>query len=359
MSFQLGPSRQPMADINVTPLVDVVLVLLIIFMVTAPLMQGGLQIDLPKVAARGLEVREGLIVSVRADRTIAVGNRIVPMADFERALSGAGAANRPVFLKADKAVPYGTIVELIARLRRSGVANLGLVTEPPPTGTDSVRNAVIGSGLVHVALLVVLFIVRAAAPIMIPGPDVVQVSLLDPSALTMPARPPAPQPKEEEASLPPVEDEGVKVAPPKPEKKKKPEPKKQEEPPPTPTPDTPAPALPYEAAGAAGLRGQISVDAADFAFTYYLMLVRNRVTQNWAPPAGLTAGGRPIQSVVYFRIARGGRLSAMRVEQGSGFEYFDRSTLRAVQLSDPLPPLPVGYLGSDLVVHFGFEFTAP
>jgi biopolymer transport protein TolR len=121
----------PLAEINVTPLVDVVLVLLIIFMVTAPFLQGGLEIDLPKVAARGLDVREGLVVSVRADRTIEVGNQVVPMDRFEAALSSAGAAQRPVFFKADRRVPYGTIVELIARLRHAGVSNLGLVTEPP------------------------------------------------------------------------------------------------------------------------------------------------------------------------------------------------------------------------------------
>ena len=123
--------RVPMADINVTPFVDVVLVLLIIFMVTAPFLQGGLEIDLPRVATRGLDVREGLIVSVRADRTVAVGISVVPEARFEDALARAGAAQRPVFLKADRDVPYGTIVELIARMKRAGVASLGLVTQPP------------------------------------------------------------------------------------------------------------------------------------------------------------------------------------------------------------------------------------
>ena len=129
--MRLGAQRQPLAEINVTPLVDVVLVLLIIFMVTAPFMQGGLQIDLPRVATRGLDVHEGLIISVRADRTLAVGNTIVTLDRLEDALAGAGAASRPVFLKADQAVPYGVIVELIARMRRAGVASLGLVTEPP------------------------------------------------------------------------------------------------------------------------------------------------------------------------------------------------------------------------------------
>jgi len=109
-----------------------VLVLLIIFMVTAPFLQGGLEIDLPKVAARGLDVREGLVISVRADRTVAVGDQVVSIAKFEEALGAAGAAQRPVFFKADQRVPYGTVVDLIARLRRAGVSNLGLVTQPPP-----------------------------------------------------------------------------------------------------------------------------------------------------------------------------------------------------------------------------------
>jgi len=126
-----GGSRRPMAEINVTPLVDVVLVLLIIFMVTAPFLQGGLQIDLPRVATHGLDVHEGLIVSVRRDGTIAVGDAVVGASHFEDALARANASQRPVFLKADQSVPYGTIVGYIARLRHAGVVQLGLVTQPP------------------------------------------------------------------------------------------------------------------------------------------------------------------------------------------------------------------------------------
>ena len=131
MQVRTGSQRRPMSEINVTPLVDVVLVLLIIFMVTAPFLQGGLEIDLPKVASRGLDVRNGLIVSIRSDRVVAIGDKVVPLAGFEDALSRARAAQRPVFLKADHRVPYGMIVEIISRLRKAGVASLGLVTEPP------------------------------------------------------------------------------------------------------------------------------------------------------------------------------------------------------------------------------------
>ena len=130
-----GVPRAPMAEINVTPFVDVVLVLLIIFMVTAPFLQGGLEIDLPKVASRGLDVHEGLIVSIRRDGTVALGQSVIGPARFEQALADAHAAQRPVFLKADQAVPYGTIVEYIARLRRAGVVQLGLVTQPPAGST--------------------------------------------------------------------------------------------------------------------------------------------------------------------------------------------------------------------------------
>lgn len=219
------------------------------------------------------------------------------------------------------------------------------------------RSAIAGSGLVHLVLLIVLLAVRAGTPIVVPGPDVVQVSFVDAGAVANPP-PPAPQPKplpEEAPEIAPTEETGVKLAPP-PKKKpeKKPEPVK-----PEPPQNTPVAALPYESVGNVGLRGQVAVDAVDFEFTYYLLLVRNRIAGNWSPPAGMMRGGQPVRAVVYFRIHRGGNLSDARIETSSSAEYFDRSALRAVMLSDPMPPLPLGYSGGDLGVHFGFEFQAP
>ncbi len=221
------------------------------------------------------------------------------------------------------------------------------------------RNALIGSAAVHGAVLAVLFVVRAGTPIIVPGPDVVQVALVDPSALA--PTPPAPkavepEPKREVPELAPEPGEGVKLVKPAPPKKKPPEkaPEKAPE-----TPPLQEPALPYAAVGTGGLRGAVAVDAANFEFTYYLLLVRNRIAQSWSPPAGLATGGHPVRAVVYFRIGRDGSLSGVRLETTSSVEFFDRSALRAVALSDPMPPLPLGFSSGSLGVHFGFEYATP
>ena len=110
--------------------------------------------------------------------------------------------------------------------------------------------------------------------------------------------------------------------------------------------------------GSPGLSGQIAVDTGDFAFAYYLRQVRSRIAQNWTPPAGLQSG-QPIRAIVYFKISRDGSVSSVRMETGSTLEFFDRSAVRAVTLSDPMPPLPLGFEGSDLGVHFGFQYQQP
>jgi len=216
------------------------------------------------------------------------------------------------------------------------------------------RGALVGSAVAHVTLLAVVFAVRQGEPLIVPGPDVVQVSLLEPGAV--PRVVPAPAPAEKAAmkvpDIKPEDAEGVKlVAPRKPARPATPAPEEA-------APPSAGPALPYARVGSAGLSGGLAVDARDFEFTYYLMLIRNKVAQNWAPPAGLE-GGRPVRAVVYFRVGRGGGVSAIRLESGSGVEFFDRASLRAITLSDPLPPLPLGFPGSDLGIHFGFEYTRP
>jgi TonB family protein len=219
------------------------------------------------------------------------------------------------------------------------------------------RGSIIGSAVIHLAGLILLFAVRYSTPLIIPG-DVVQVSLADMSTIRPVAPPPQPRPRDPEPEAPkiePVEESGVKIAPPKPAPKKpqEPEPQKQADP----TPESPQ--VPYARVGSAGLSGAVSVVQADFAFTYYLILVRNKIAQVWTPPSGLVTGGQPVRSVVYFKIARDGTVKGAALESTSGHEYFDRSAVRAVVISNPLPPLPEGFIGSDLGVHFGFEYGGP
>jgi biopolymer transport protein ExbD len=107
-----------------------VLVLLIIFMVTAPFLEGGLEVDLPRVSAQGLDLREGITLTVDASGRLRMDNEDIRLADLGKALESRGAASRPIFLRADARVPYGTVAQIIGRARQAGVTNLGLVTEP-------------------------------------------------------------------------------------------------------------------------------------------------------------------------------------------------------------------------------------
>ena len=213
------------------------------------------------------------------------------------------------------------------------------------------RGPVVGSTLIHVGIVAGLLIVRSSAPVIVPGPDIVQVSLVDPQMKSIAVPTPPPPRPERIPDVAPTDEEGLRL------EKPKPTPKKEEPPPEEPQkPERANPAaLPYASVGPQGLKGEIDVDAADFEFTYYLMLVRNRIAQNWTPPGN----GQGVRSVVYFKIGRNGAIASPRLEQPSGVEFFDRAALRAVVVSDPLPPLPLGWSGSELGVHFGFEYTGP
>ncbi len=127
-----GRSR-PMAEINVTPFVDVMLVLLIIFMVAAPLMTVGVPVDLPKTAANSLpgEQEEPLTITITAEGIVSIQTTEVDRADLIgrlRAIAAERDSNR-VYLRADGAVPYADVVQVMGALNRGGFDNIGLVTD--------------------------------------------------------------------------------------------------------------------------------------------------------------------------------------------------------------------------------------
>jgi len=122
-----------MSEINVTPLVDVMLVLLIIFMVTAPMMVQGLDVALPQVTAQPLDTREEqLMVTVRKDSQIFINDFEVSLDELEGKLAKIiqGRASPELYLKADREVPYGLVAQVMGRIKDAGVDKLGMVTEP-------------------------------------------------------------------------------------------------------------------------------------------------------------------------------------------------------------------------------------
>jgi biopolymer transport protein TolR len=129
-----GGGRSLLSEINVTPLVDVMLVLLIIFMVTAPMMMQGVDVDLPQTAAKALNSKhEQLIISVSKKGEVYVDRYKVAVPELGEKLARI-CESKPgceFYLKADRTVPYGLVVEVMAEVRRAGINTLGMVTQPP------------------------------------------------------------------------------------------------------------------------------------------------------------------------------------------------------------------------------------
>jgi biopolymer transport protein TolR len=125
---------RPMAEINVTPLVDVMLVLLIIFMVTAPMLQMGIDVNLPRVRAKSIDVaEEKLVLTINGAKDIFLNRTRVPLTELGTKLEYifASRIEREVYMKADRSIPYGFVVEVMAEVRKAGVDKLGMITEPP------------------------------------------------------------------------------------------------------------------------------------------------------------------------------------------------------------------------------------
>jgi biopolymer transport protein ExbD/biopolymer transport protein TolR len=120
------------AEINVVSLIDVMMLLLVIFMITAPIMQGGVDVALPRAEARPLEPKSGLVVTVDRAGTIFVEDTRLTYEEFRASFKALATqrAKQGVYLRADEGVPYGSVVRVLAVMRAAGVGDVGLVAEP-------------------------------------------------------------------------------------------------------------------------------------------------------------------------------------------------------------------------------------
>ncbi|MCP4665816.1 MAG: protein TolR [Deltaproteobacteria bacterium] len=131
--MQTGNNKGFMSEINVTPFVDVMLVLLIIFMVTAPMMTQGVDVNLPKTTTKYLKTKdEPLILTVTRKEEVFIENMGITLDDLETKIKSIfeNRRDKEILLKADKDVPYGFVIKVVARVKRAGINKLGMVTEP-------------------------------------------------------------------------------------------------------------------------------------------------------------------------------------------------------------------------------------
>jgi biopolymer transport protein TolR len=121
-----------LAEINIVPLVDVVLVLLLIFMLTAPMMYRGIDVNLPRASAKPTAVEERLVLTVTKERTLFLNDKRVAPGGLEGTLRDAfrNRTDKTLYLKADAGLSYGAVVETMDMVRRAGIERLGMVTEP-------------------------------------------------------------------------------------------------------------------------------------------------------------------------------------------------------------------------------------
>ncbi len=134
-----GRTQTSLSEINVTPLVDVVLVLLVIFMITAPILQSGIEVDLPKTRTVKAINEERVVVTVDRQQTVYVGNNPVNIHRLGSSVLDQmrGERSSPVYLRCDQAVPFGAFAKVIDALKQAGLTNINIVTEPLNTSGKS------------------------------------------------------------------------------------------------------------------------------------------------------------------------------------------------------------------------------
>ena len=132
MSRRRGNRMEMNAEINVVSLIDVMMLLMVIFMITAPIMQGGVDVSLPRAQARALEPKGGLVVTVNRAGEIFVDQDRLTFDEFRASFAALSErrGREGVYLRADQNVPYGVVVRVLAVMRGAGVGDVGLVAEP-------------------------------------------------------------------------------------------------------------------------------------------------------------------------------------------------------------------------------------
>jgi biopolymer transport protein TolR len=127
-----GQTRTSLAEINVTPLVDVVLVLLIIFMITAPVLQSGIEVSVPKTRTVKEITEQRLVLTIDKGQNIYLGDQLISIHDIAKKLhqQGSDPAHQIIYLRADETVPFGVFATLMDAVKQAGITNVSIVTQP-------------------------------------------------------------------------------------------------------------------------------------------------------------------------------------------------------------------------------------
>ncbi len=133
--FNSAGSPRALSEINVTALVDVMTVLLIIFMITTPMIQSGVQVDLPRASAAAPDLAEGLVITITSAGSLYLEDRLLSISQFDGVFREIfeGQQDKPVFIRGDQQVPYGTVIAVLDKLKEHGVTQIGLATSLRPS----------------------------------------------------------------------------------------------------------------------------------------------------------------------------------------------------------------------------------
>jgi biopolymer transport protein TolR len=131
-----GHTQTALAEINITPLVDVVLVLLVIFMLTAPVLQSGIEVSVPKTKTVKEITEQRVVVTINRDQEVFLGDKPVNLADLPSRLSqpGSDPSKRVIYVEADERVPFGAFASVMDAVKQAGITNISIVTQPIQNG---------------------------------------------------------------------------------------------------------------------------------------------------------------------------------------------------------------------------------